>query len=171
MRISDWSSDVCSSDLFAVRCGHFGDAVGHYCNALATHRSESASHVEQANVRCAQHHGRVRVYRGGDAETPGHIRYGGEAHVDAQLRSYGIDRIGKSGADVDLPIEMARAVARLRAIDFDRFVHNGRFGRIARSEEHTSELQSLMRISYAVFCLKKKKNNQTTNKTKVIDTY
>src|SRR3546814_1023291 len=33
-----------------------------------------------------------------------------------------------------------------------------------RSEEHTSELQSLMRISYAVFCLKKKKiNNNTTN--------
>src|SRR3546814_8146997 len=31
--------------------------------------------------------------------------------------------------------------------------------RAARSEEHTSELQSLMRISYAVFCLKKKKNN------------
>src|SRR3546814_10028413 len=30
-----------------------------------------------------------------------------------------------------------------------------------RSEEHTSELQSLMRISYAVFCLKKKKNQQT----------
>src|SRR3546814_8619664 len=33
-----------------------------------------------------------------------------------------------------------------------------------RSEEHTSELQSLMRISYAVFCLKKKKRKQTTNK-------
>src|SRR3546814_3507255 len=32
----------------------------------------------------------------------------------------------------------------------------------ARSEEHTSELQSLMRISYAVFCLKKKKSNNTT---------
>src|SRR3546814_6792413 len=31
-----------------------------------------------------------------------------------------------------------------------------------RSEEHTSELQSLMRISYAVFCLKKKKNNRPT---------
>src|SRR3546814_5812022 len=31
----------------------------------------------------------------------------------------------------------------------------------SRSEEHTSELQSLMRISYAVFCLKKKKTNQT----------
>src|SRR3546814_1542334 len=33
----------------------------------------------------------------------------------------------------------------------------GRVARLARSEEHTSELQSLMRISYAVFCLKKKK--------------
>src|SRR3546814_10089663 len=33
-------------------------------------------------------------------------------------------------------------------------------GRIIRSEEHTSELQSLMRISYAVFCLKKKHNNR-----------
>src|SRR3546814_5789142 len=33
-----------------------------------------------------------------------------------------------------------------------------------RSEEHTSELQSLMRISYAVFCLKKKKNPKTPNK-------
>src|SRR3546814_10016161 len=34
-----------------------------------------------------------------------------------------------------------------------------------RSEEHTSELQSLMRISYAVFCLKKKKKNKNKNKT------
>src|SRR3546814_6888326 len=34
-----------------------------------------------------------------------------------------------------------------------------------RSEEHTSELQSLMRISYAVFCLKKKKHKQTSSHT------
>src|SRR3546814_5794464 len=34
---------------------------------------------------------------------------------------------------------------------------------VPRSEEHTSELQSLMRISYAVFCLKKKTNNNTRN--------
>src|SRR3546814_8746779 len=41
------------------------------------------------------------------------------------------------------------------------------FGRyVERSEEHTSELQSLMRISYAVFCLKKKKNQPKTNMTK-----
>src|SRR3546814_8778402 len=40
-----------------------------------------------------------------------------------------------------------------------------------RSEEHTSELQSLMRISYAVFCLKKKKKNKNTiQKTKVSQT-
>src|SRR3546814_5624390 len=39
----------------------------------------------------------------------------------------------------------------------------------ARSEEHTSELQSLMRISYAVFCLKKKKiKNTTTTQTEMI---
>src|SRR3546814_3625202 len=37
----------------------------------------------------------------------------------------------------------------------------------ARSEEHTSELQSLMRISYAVFCLKKKKKNQEMTKHQV----
>src|SRR3546814_9765494 len=36
------------------------------------------------------------------------------------------------------------------------------FERLVRSEEHTSELQSLMRISYAVFCLKKKKENTNT---------
>src|SRR3546814_7001973 len=37
--------------------------------------------------------------------------------------------------------------------------HRGKAAIIFRSEEHTSELQSLMRISYAVFCLKKKKKN------------
>src|SRR3546814_10269013 len=39
-------------------------------------------------------------------------------------------------------------------------------GDIARSEEHTSELQSLMRISYAVFCLKNKTKQDTTRRTK-----
>src|SRR3546814_4748043 len=40
----------------------------------------------------------------------------------------------------------------------------------SRSEEHTSELQSLMRISYAVFCLKKKKNNKQKNLYKRVAT-
>src|SRR3546814_7596666 len=39
-------------------------------------------------------------------------------------------------------------------------------GNDGRSEEHTSELQSLMRISYAVFCLKNKNNNNKQNKTR-----
>src|SRR3546814_2145405 len=38
-----------------------------------------------------------------------------------------------------------------------------------RSEEHTSELQSLMRISYAVFCLKKKKYHQNPNTSKILN--
>src|SRR3546814_7549305 len=42
---------------------------------------------------------------------------------------------------------------------------NGRHHGQARSEEHTSELQSLMRISYAVFCLKKKKKTNNNNYT------
>src|SRR3546814_7401653 len=41
--------------------------------------------------------------------------------------------------------------------------HHRHLRAAGRSEEHTSELQSLMRISYAVFCLKKKINNKKTN--------
>src|SRR3546814_9323890 len=49
----------------------------------------------------------------------------------------------------------------LQPVDFLDLVHE-----ILRSEEHTSELQSLMRISYAVFCLKKKKNTKITDANK-----
>src|SRR3546814_2142612 len=45
-----------------------------------------------------------------------------------------------------------------------------RFNAAIRSEEHTSELQSLMRISYAVFCLKKKKNKKVKNQKQSLDT-
>src|SRR3546814_2528013 len=44
--------------------------------------------------------------------------------------------------------------------------HAGLVARLKRSEEHTSELQSLMRISYAVFCLKKKNKNHVKRKTR-----
>src|SRR3546814_1591864 len=54
-----------------------------------------------------------------------------------------------------LAVEHARELARLAK-------RYGATGEI-RSEEHTSELQSLMRISYAVFCLKKKKTKNKTN--------
>src|SRR3546814_2878841 len=49
-----------------------------------------------------------------------------------------------------------------RRLAFERYVFADRTaGQVARSEEHTSELQSLMRISYAVFCLKKKTKKST----------
>src|SRR3546814_1375413 len=61
-------------------------------------------------------------------------------------------------------IEFSLGECRKRGIEAERLVE-GEFRNvpgfekgIERSEEHTSELQSLMRISYAVFCLKKKKN-------------
>src|SRR3546814_6355945 len=53
-----------------------------------------------------------------------------------------------TGIDLDRLLACARLVAELPG------------GQVGRSEEHTSELQSLMRISYAVFCLKKKKNTK-----------
>src|SRR3546814_1259862 len=87
---------------------------------------------------------------------------------------------GHHGLDVDAQEcrgEPARAACRRRrlpaeAVDHQRADRPRRLparaagqGEGARSEEHTSELQSLMRISYAVFCLKKKKKiNQNTNR-------
>src|SRR3546814_2918025 len=56
--------------------------------------------------------------------------------------------IGRLGDVVDRPVILVVALANARE---------------HRSEEHTSELQSLMRISYAVFCLKKKTTNNTTD--------
>src|SRR3546814_1308554 len=47
----------------------------------------------------------------------------------------------------------------VRCADASALDRSGNFHRPARSEEHTSELQSLMRISYAVFCLKKQTNH------------
>src|SRR3546814_5598879 len=54
---------------------------------------------------------------------------------------------------------MGAGVAGLQAIATAK-----RLGAVVRSEEHTSELQSLMRISYAVFCLKKKKKQPSEKK-------
>src|SRR3546814_8409417 len=97
MRISDWSSDVCSSDLEVVE--HDG------------HRQ-----------RCQ------RLLRRSDD-----CRVGVALHVPAQRR-------GDAGS-----LREAAACQRGSAMPAVS----------RRSEEHTSELQSLMRISYAVFCLKK----------------
>src|SRR3546814_9913415 len=57
------------------------------------------------------------------------------------------------------------------SISFHKMPENERTEYVTwRSEEHTSELQSLMRISYAVFCLKKKTNNKKRQTNKIIHT-
>src|SRR3546814_10681858 len=77
----------------------------------------------------------------------------------------GFEVLGRDRADVGLD-QLADLLLDRHLLDqrvdarLGRGVGNG--GRALRSEEHTSELQSLMRISYAVFCLKKK-NKQSTN--------
>src|SRR3546814_3157920 len=119
MRISDWSSDVCSSDLQS-----FGDIARGAQAAIGDDR-----HIQ---FRC----------RLDAVEDGGELRHADPGN-DAR-------RADRSGTDADLhPVGAA--------VD-------QRPGRLAgRSEEHTSELQSLMRISYAVFCLK--------NKTPVTNTH
>src|SRR3546814_1355283 len=60
---------------------------------------------------------------------------------------------GTAGPDQPVGLQLVVALETADAVE-QGAVHPG----AGRSEEHTSELQSLMRISYAVFCLKKKKN-------------
>src|SRR3546814_9478091 len=77
----------------------------------------------------------------------------GGAAIAVQHQQYRCARIG-GGRPHD---QEATVLAIVREADVDR-CSAARKRQIARSEEHTSELQSLMRISYAVFCLKKKTN-------------
>src|SRR3546814_6801613 len=115
MRISDWSSDVCSSDL-PVREGFRG--VVRTLRLRDDHRSWHRSRADRRSL--GQGEGVLRAARGGQA------------------------RLSRRGR---------RRRARLYAVrDRNR----------QRSEEHPSELQSLMSISYAVFCLKKKIKNRNT---------
>src|SRR3546814_4535980 len=123
MRISDWSSDVCSSDLVRDRA----DAV------LAGRRTRLLPGAGLSDA-AGRRRGATRTLHRGHSPARGDggaHRNGGGAVVCA-----GHDRAGGAAAGAD---------------------------RLARSEEHTSELQSLMRNSYAVFCLKKKITNPHTN--------
>src|SRR3546814_7202548 len=72
-------------------------------------------------------------------------RVGKEAEVD-------VDQVGGAAIDGDVIARLLRP--RCRDLGFEIAGDEGGAGADLRSEEHTSELQSLMRISYAVFCLK-----------------
>src|SRR3546814_6742717 len=117
MRISDWSSDVCSSDLRQLVL-QFSDV----CADLLSH----CAGTEFISDRLLKH----RLPPGQICGAVGSRAYGGRW----------------------LPSSHGHG---------DR-LHCAHPSALLRSEEHTSELQSLMRISYAVFCLKKKNTNNTS---------
>src|SRR3546814_5696715 len=74
--------------------------------------------------------------------------------IGAPGRGEAVRILGRPEGDVARLAAHARTLGRAAPAQ-----HRGPRGREARSEEHTSELQSLMRISYAVFCLKQKFTN------------
>src|SRR3546814_4499067 len=122
MRISGWSSDVCSSDLLAlVGAGH-GFAATTVIQQRIDRLLQHALFVAQDNV--------------------GRLQFQQALQTIVAVDDAAIQVVQIGGRE-------AAAVQR----------HQGT--QVGRSEEHTSELQSLMRISYAVFCLKKKMTYNT----------
>src|SRR3546814_5510091 len=138
MRISDWSSDVCSSDL-GTGHAHLGP---HPHRRPRRHASAAfaAPYLDGVPVVCV---------------VPAPV--GAREHP---VRSEGPQRAG--GRLSAPPAARGRTAGPVAAAGPQAFAAVGRAAAARRSEEHTSELQSLMRISYAVYCLKKKK---TTNNT------
>src|SRR3546814_4352727 len=126
MRISDWSSDVCSSDLVDPAA----------LDAL----------IETYETRVGPHNGAHVVAKAWS--DPGYHAW---LMQDATAAIHSLGYTGRQGE-------------HMVAVENTPAVHNMVVCTLCscypwRSEEHTSELQSLMRISYAVFCLKKKKLN------------
>src|SRR3546814_8163190 len=128
MRISDWSSDVCSSDLEGER----------HAIILTDERAGIDADIESFGKRHQEPDRRGHAH--------GHRR----RTVDRQAGGTALPK----PAAVIVEVEPDFVPSRRQRIG-------------PRSEEHTSELQSLMRISYAVFCLKKKNNDKknVTQKT------
>src|SRR3546814_1382702 len=91
--------------------------------------------------------------------------------VDVQRLGDEVERAGLEGLDRGLDVAEGgdhgdRGVGEAGGDVADQ-LQPGAVGQAHRSEEHTSELQSLMRISYAVFCLKKKKKNTKIKNTQL----
>src|SRR3546814_5590169 len=125
MRISDWSSDVCSSDLKWLNFGG-----GHHITRADYQRDELVLFLK-----------RIRETTGLDL----YLEPGEAVALDAGILVGEILDVMNNG----IPVAIT---------DISATCHMPDVIEAPRSEEHTSELQSLMRISYAVFCLKKKTN-------------
>src|SRR3546814_4600173 len=149
MRISDWSSDVCSSDLLAVAVdGDGGVDVG----VLAMDADDHDRHAGLLGDR--------RFVAAGFLAGGGKLRLHRGELVDAQGVLHLRGEIGRGGlvlAGLHV-VEQAGGGRHGVGVAFG--------GHRRRSEEPTSELQSLMRISYAVFCLKKKNTKSKTQYTR-----
>src|SRR3546814_2776952 len=108
-------------------------------------------------------------------ETSIDLRLGRWFRSFKQTRTPSVSLVGRIPRDSDEPSETSRTKQHFVPFGSNYVLHPGRFvlgvtlewlrlpASLSRSEEHTSELQSLMRISYAVFCLKKKKIKICTN--------
>src|SRR3546814_4126088 len=138
MRISDWSSDVCSSDLASKRREGVifsTPAVQKYPELVKTSTARKLEFEEGAGVDL------------GEEEDVGR-------DVDEV-----VDNIPPNISDPTLRLWGKRFQQQL----FLHITDREEPFYVTRSEEHTSELQSLMRTSYAVFCLKKKKIKKNKN--------
>src|SRR3546814_7879134 len=147
MRISDWSSDVCSSDLQAIMRGGALSIFGDFLFSDTTQYGNSLLGTVAGPV--------AGLAEDVAALTLGNIHQaarGEDTHVGAELV-----RFTRSNMPLANLWYTKAATDHLVFHQFQEFFSPG----YLRSEEHTSELQSLMRISYAVFCLKKKKQHQT----------
>src|SRR3546814_10740835 len=147
MRISDWSSDVCSSDLR----DKLHEGLEHARNLVADGLTPSAADVGDLIVQCGRAMSMLRGGRLPDTAsgiyTPVTTEPLHRMPADPYLADSGVCQFAAAAALIGLGIDRGHWTAT-PADTTDR------------SEEHTSELQSLMRISYAVLCLKKKKKHK-----------
>src|SRR3546814_9950708 len=144
MRISDWSSDVCSSDL------RFGKGLAVFA------RGGDFSRGRRSLSKCSQGgRNRQRYCRTYADSTSGPTLRGAEKQVVAHMprppfsRASAWPAIGAPGPRPSTNVSSAYSSGTFPLM-------RSKGGTDVRSEEQTAELQSLMRISYAVFCLKKK---------------
>src|SRR3546814_4564766 len=142
MRISDWSSDVCSSDLSSGA----GSGAGAGCADESSVVSVVGAVFESSASSFDSSVGVPVVESGAGAGSA--CSAGGVPSVCWSWARAGVAAI---------PAAAIMAIASLRIV----------FRPYLRSEEHTSELQSLMRISYAVFGLKKKHKDSSIYQSKL----
>src|SRR3546814_4887339 len=139
MRISDWSSDVCSSDLLDLGQVLF--------QVLFLGIEEAVLRRAAVGVAVAARHRPV---------VPAPTVHPGPLPLQADLAVHRLEVVHEAEQHVGRAGRLGQSLPEdpLRQPD----LHVARADEApGRSEEHTSELQSLMRISYAVFCLQKKK--------------